>query len=780
MRFLSRKYSKALPKPRYDLHIIAPELLSALTLTAALSLQGCGSSGSGSPPPPLPPPPAIVVALTPTSSSVLLGNSQTFLATVTNTTDTTVEWTVNGVSGGNTTLGTISSAGLYTAPIDLPSPVSIMITATSHADTNKSASATILITSDIVLSITPNAVGILLGASQGFQSSIASSGHPDTAVRWSISGGACPGSCGALASNGNYTAPQILPSLVSVTVTAQSIADPSKQAFASITLSSSFSLQLAAPSVVRPNATATIVATLTPAAGSNPSGVLDWALSGPGCSGSSCGSLIVVTTQALGGNITSTSASYTAPSVAPSPATVTVTVTPQADPSRAVQTTISIHSGASISLTPVVATLAANHRVTLIAQVSGTSNSAATWSVNGISGGNSTLGQICVAASNPCQPVAGNSALQVDYVAPGAIPSPNPVTVQVAMAADPTVAASAQITILNHVLVSVFPATATLSPLAVQGFSASVLGTSDQNVVWQVGGTGCAGNLCGSVDANGTYTAPMTPPSPDTLQVVAISSDDTSQSGAATVTIATGANILTLHPASVYAGAANGFTLQVYGSGFAPSTPGPASTLIVAGTARITTCSSTLQCIAPVTAVDVAIAGSVIVQIQNPDGSKSNAVSLVVAQPNASDGTISLTAGAPLATAVNIIVVEPTTAGVSSVGNNVDLNVAALGAFSVANNSCVLAGNPVSVQRPASGTSTSDICLFSEGGLDPSMSFTVSGPGDIIVIAKQPSGLGIIHLTLQIPSAAAPGARTIFIQNTNLDKTAASGALEVN
>jgi len=28
-------------------------------------------------------------------------------------------------------------------------------------------------------------------------------------------------------------------------------------------------------------------------------------------------------------------------------------------------------------------------------------------------------------------------------------------------------------------------------------------------------------------------------------------------------------------------------------------------------------------------------------------------------------------------------------------------------------------------------------------------------------------------------SAAIPGARTLFIQNTNLDKTAATGALEV-
>jgi hypothetical protein len=99
--------------------------------------------------------------------------------------------------------------------------------------------------------------------------------------------------------------------------------------------------------------------------------------------------------------------------------------------------------------------------------------------------------------------------------------------------------------------------------------------------------------------------------------------------------------------------------------------------------------------------------------------------------------------------------------------------------FSVANNSCLLSGNPLALQRPASGTVTTDLCVFSESGLDTSMTYTVSGPGDVTVIAKQPAGLGIIHLTLQIPGTALPGARTLFLQNTNLDKTAASGALVV-
>jgi hypothetical protein len=259
-----------------------------------------------------------------------------------------------------------------------------------------------------------------------------------------------------------------------------------------------------------------------------------------------------------------------------------------------------------------------------------------------------------------------------------------------------------------------------------------------------------------------------------------VSSDDTSQSGIANVTISTGANILTLHPSSVYAGAAQGFTLRVDGSGFAASSPGPGSAMLIGGTARGTTCTSALECTAPVTAADVAAAGSVPVQIQNPNGTKSNAVTLVVAAPNLSDDVIALSSSAPAATGKDIVVVDPTTAGVSVPGNDLDLNVAALGQFVTATNACTLGGNAIPLQRPASGTSTGDICIFSQSGFDTSMTYTVSGPGDVAVIAKQPAGLGIIHLTLQIPASAATGARTLFILNTNLDKAAASGVLEVN
>lgn len=751
-------------------------------LASGVWLQGCGggSTGTGTNPPPPPPPTPIAVTVTPPSSSVLLGNSRTFAATVTNTTDTGVTWSVNAIPGGSLSTGTITAAGVYTAPADLALPSTIQVTATSQADATKSATAQLTITSDISIAIAPPTGAVELGATQPFRATIASAGLPDATVRWSLSGASCPTACGTVDLNGSYTAPGILPSPTAATLTAQSAADPSKQASAAITITSNFTLQVTAPQSVPAGGTASIIATMTPVPGSNPSTILAWSLSGPGCSGTTCGTLTVVTTQGAGGSVTADTATYTAPIAPPNPNSVTVIVTPQADATKKAQATMAVQAGVNVSISPATATLAANHRVTLTAQVFSTTNLGLNWSVSGVSGGNASLGQICVVGSTPCQSVTSGTALQVDYLAPGMIPQPNPVSVTATSAADTTKSAAAQITVINHVLVSVQPASITLAPLAVQGFTASVLGTSNQSVVWQIQGTACStSGACGTIDANGNYTAPGSAPTPDALQVVAISSDDTTQSGAASVTISTGATILSLHPASVYAGAADGFTLLVEGSGFTASSPGPGSILMIGGTARTTTCITATECTAPVTAADVSVAGNVSVQIQNPSGTASNAVSLVVALPNPTDDVIALSSSAPSATGKDIVVVDPTTAGMSAQGNDVDLNVAALGMYSVANNSCSLSGNPLPIQPPASGNATADVCVFSESGLDTSMTYTVSGPGDVTVIATQPAGLGIIHLTLQISASALPGARTLFIQNTNLDKTAASGALVI-
>jgi hypothetical protein len=162
----------------------------------------------------------------------------------------------------------------------------------------------------------------------------------------------------------------------------------------------------------------------------------------------------------------------------------------------------------------------------LTVQVTGTTDTSVSWTVNGIPGGSVEAGQICVLGSNPCQLVATASATQVDYIAPAAMPASNPVTVRAVSTVDANAFATSEIAVINHVIVSVLPNNVTLPPLGVQQFTATVLGTDDQNGTWQVQGSGCTGaGICGGITSAGLYTAPGAAPNPDALQVVAVSVD---------------------------------------------------------------------------------------------------------------------------------------------------------------------------------------------------------------------------------------------------------------
>jgi hypothetical protein len=84
--------------------------------------------------------------VSPTAVDLVEGaGSQTFSATVTNTSDPRVDWFVNDVAGGNATFGTITPAGIYTAPASRPSPATVTIRAVSVADRTSSATATVTI-----------------------------------------------------------------------------------------------------------------------------------------------------------------------------------------------------------------------------------------------------------------------------------------------------------------------------------------------------------------------------------------------------------------------------------------------------------------------------------------------------------------------------------------------------------------------------------------------------------------------------------------------------------
>jgi len=85
--------------------------------------------------------PQIVVKITPASAQLHPGQTVQFKATVTGTTNQNVVWQVNSTPGGNATVGTISSTGLYTAPAVLPKSTSLTINAVSAADSHSTSAA---------------------------------------------------------------------------------------------------------------------------------------------------------------------------------------------------------------------------------------------------------------------------------------------------------------------------------------------------------------------------------------------------------------------------------------------------------------------------------------------------------------------------------------------------------------------------------------------------------------------------------------------------------------
>ncbi|MGC1226316.1 MAG: hypothetical protein WA252_18465 [Candidatus Sulfotelmatobacter sp.] len=75
--------------------------------------------------------------MAPQDSTVAPSSTQQFTATIQGISNTAVSWSVDGIAGGNSSVGTISASGLYTAPSALGA---YTITATSAADTSATAS----------------------------------------------------------------------------------------------------------------------------------------------------------------------------------------------------------------------------------------------------------------------------------------------------------------------------------------------------------------------------------------------------------------------------------------------------------------------------------------------------------------------------------------------------------------------------------------------------------------------------------------------------------------
>ena len=165
------------------------------------------------------------------------------------------------------------------------------------------------------------------------------------------------------------------------------------------------------------------------------------------------------------------------------------------------------------------------------ATVTGTSNTAVTWSVNGVPGGNATAGTIASTGV---------------YTAPKVLPSPANVTIQATSQADSSASGQAALTITSDIALNVSTNPSGMSfvfPGGTVQLLASVnsAGHPDTTVNWAVNGVPNGNSTVGTIAATGPgtawYSAPPTAPNPNSMTITAVCVADSSKSANLLTTI---------------------------------------------------------------------------------------------------------------------------------------------------------------------------------------------------------------------------------------------------
>lgn len=475
----------------------------------------------------------VAVQLSPGPVSLGTGKTQQFAALVQNTTNKAVTWKVNGITGGNSTLGTISTAGLYTAPAAMPNPAVVTVSAVASADATKSAATTVTVVAQSVsVAVAPATLAIRTAQTQQFAATV--KGSANTAVTWKVNGTSGGSTVlGTISATGLYTAPAAVPSPATVTVSAVSTADASKSGAAATTITTSTAVLVSVnptSAIVAPSATQQFTATIQ----NTSTKTVTWKVNGIANGNSTVGTI-------------STAGSYKAPATVPTPAAVTVTAISTVDTTRSGAATATVVKPITVAVTPTSASVQAGLAKQFTTTVLNTTNTAVTWLVNGVPGGDS---------------IAGTVSSTGLYQAPGGVPTPVSVSVAAVSSADPTISARSTVTVTGPaVSVTVSPATASVTVGKKQQFSVAVGNTTNTTVTWKVNGTTGGSATLGTVTTSGLYTAPSQVPSPATVSVKAVSAADTSKSGTASVSVAT-TPMVSVEVTPVFAKLELGLTLQ--------------------------------------------------------------------------------------------------------------------------------------------------------------------------------------------------------------------------
>jgi len=425
--------------------------------------------------------PPIQVSISPSTLTMPINNQQQFTATMTNSADTIVTWSVDGGGGG--VIGDQGgSNGTFRANFVAEAGGEYHVRATSQVDPTKSAAADVEIVS---VSVVPYYPLIEQGGSLQMRAVVQGSSQP---VTWSTN---APGV--SIDSAGYMTASPSAPVGTSYTVTATTVVqNPGDFVVSGSTPNlavekpeppASVSIDPPSPTVA-PGASATFIAKVytsakTPAVNQG----VTWTATSP---------------AAIDG-----SGRFTAPFTAGSYA---VTAKSAVDPTKSATVTVSVP--ASIAIAPPFLSLAPGATGQLTASVKGLT-SAINWAVRESGGGSVT-----------------SSGL---YTAPS---SPGTYHVLAAAAASPDLTATATISVTNSaaIFVDVSPDGVEMNRSGTQQFTAVVDGTPNQAVTWAASG--------GTIDSStGSFTAPN---AYGTVAITATSVADSRAVGSATVVVSDG------------------------------------------------------------------------------------------------------------------------------------------------------------------------------------------------------------------------------------------------
>jgi len=539
---------------------------SAVTITAvseADSTQTANASAtiSGTPVP-------VTITISPTATppnvlTVYTGQTLLVSASIAGVANTSVSWEINGQSsaGADPTLGTIAAAqagqntscisvqgtqneAIYTAPTQVPTGKQVTITAVSNEYPSVTASATVTIAklpTATGVYITPSESSIYEGQREALTATVV--GLASNAVSWNVLKGGVGTIVPGCNNTATYTAPAVVSDPTNVEITAVPALDPSHPGTATITVSPPLPNAVVTLSPLSATAifgqTIEFTATVT---GATDTSIGSWLLNGQAASGTSSNLGTLTPLDA-------THATYTAPHEVPGEA-ITITAVSNANPLKSASSSVTViapSGDALVSVYPNSATLyATSAPQSFSASVSGATNAAVSWQVDGVPGGNSTVGTIQAGPNNTATytpPVSIPASFQVSVIAESTSP-----------VAFGTAVVSLERGVPPQIVVTVLPSAANVVVNATQAYTAQVPGVQNQTVTWQVNHvTGGNISTTGSIDVNGNFTAPATVPNPATVEIEAISNQDNKTTGTATATIGTVQVIqVTLAPISAY------------------------------------------------------------------------------------------------------------------------------------------------------------------------------------------------------------------------------------